>query len=108
MKSVVRYRVTEHDLTPEKKKQAESEVRYREAGREPAPEKKKQAKSAVRYRVTEHEPAPEKKKQAKSAIIWDAFMEHWDELTDFTFYQAEYDEERQKVKIRKKAMWKLK
>ena len=48
------------------------------------------------------------KKKAESAVIWDAFMEHWDELTDFTFYQAEYDEERQKVKIRKKAMWKLK
>ena len=48
------------------------------------------------------------KKKAESEVIWDAFMEHWDELTDFTFYQAEYGEERQKVKIRKKAMWKLK
>ena len=52
--------------------------------------------------------SPEKKKQAESEVIWDVFMEHWDELTDFIFYQAEYDEERQKVKIRKKAMWKLK
>lgn len=65
-------------------------------------------KSEVRYRATGHDPTPGKKKQAKSEVIWDAFMEHWDELTDFTFYQIEYDEERQKVKIRKKVMWKLK
>ena len=39
--------------------------------------------------------------------IWDALMEHRSELTDFTFYQAEYDEEEQQIKIRKKVMWKL-
>ena len=40
-------------------------------------------------------------------MIWDALMEHRSELTDFTFYQAEYDEEEQQIKIRKKVMWKL-
>ena len=40
--------------------------------------------------------------------IWDALMKHKEELTDFTFYQAEYDEEAdQKIYIRKKAIWKL-
>ena len=33
---------------------------------------------------------------------------HKEELTDFTFYQAEYNEEEQKIKVRKKATWKLK
>ena len=40
--------------------------------------------------------------------IWEALMGHKEELTDFTFYQAEYNEEEQKIKVRKKATWKLK
>lgn len=40
--------------------------------------------------------------------IVEALLDHIDELTDFIFYQAEYDSELQKIKIRKKSFWELK
>ncbi len=35
-------------------------------------------------------------------------LDHAEELIDFTFYQAEYDDEAQKIRIREKTWWKLK
>lgn len=35
-------------------------------------------------------------------------LDHADELIDFTFYQAEYDSETQRIKVRKKSFWELK
>lgn len=40
--------------------------------------------------------------------IMEKLLDHADELTDFTFYQAEYDDASQKIKIRKKMGWNLK
>ena len=37
----------------------------------------------------------------------DKLIKHKDELSDFTFYQAEYSAEEQKIKIRKKKFWRL-
>ena len=42
------------------------------------------------------------KKQILAKLI-----KHKDELSDFTFYQAEYSAEEQKIKIRKKKFWRL-
>lgn len=39
--------------------------------------------------------------------VMEKLLEHADELTDFTFYQAEYDDEEQSFTIRKKRVWKL-
>ena len=39
--------------------------------------------------------------------ILDKLIKHKDELSDFTFYQAEYSAEEQKIKIRKKKFWRL-
>lgn len=39
--------------------------------------------------------------------IVEALLDHADELTDFAFYQAEYDSESQKIKVRKKSFWEL-
>jgi hypothetical protein len=38
--------------------------------------------------------------------IWKKLQEHKTELTDFTFYQAEYDDMEQRLVIRKKGLWK--
>ena len=40
--------------------------------------------------------------------IMKKLLEHTDEYGDFVFYQAEYDDEKQVVNIRKKSLWKLK
>lgn len=40
--------------------------------------------------------------------IMEKLLEHADTLTDFTFYQAEYDDESQSIIVRQKASWKLK
>lgn len=37
----------------------------------------------------------------------DKLLENKKNLEDFCFYQAEYDEEKQKIVIRKKVVWKL-
>ena len=34
-------------------------------------------------------------------------IEQTEEYSDFEFYQAEYDDEKQVVNIRKKSLWKL-
>lgn len=39
--------------------------------------------------------------------IVEKLLAHADELTDFTFYQAEYDSEAQRIKIRKKEFWEI-
>ena len=39
--------------------------------------------------------------------ILNTLAKHKADLEDFTFYQAEYDEEKQEIVIRKKAFWKL-
>ncbi len=40
--------------------------------------------------------------------IMEKLLDHAEELIDFTFYQAEYDDEAQKISIREKMWWKLK
>lgn len=40
--------------------------------------------------------------------IMEMLLKHADELLDFTFYQAEYNSEEQRIKIREKSFWKLK
>lgn len=40
--------------------------------------------------------------------IMKRLLEHTDEYSDFVFYQAEYDDEKQMINIRKKSLWKLK
>lgn len=39
--------------------------------------------------------------------IVERLLAYAEELPDFTFYQAEYDDEEQKINIRKKALWKF-
>lgn len=39
--------------------------------------------------------------------IMDKLIKHKDELSDFTFYQAEYAADEQKIRIRKKDVWRL-
>lgn len=40
--------------------------------------------------------------------VVDALLKHRDKIEDFAFYQAAYDEDEQKIVIRKKGMWELK
>lgn len=40
--------------------------------------------------------------------VVEMLLDHADELMDFSFYQAEYDSEAQRIKIRQKSFWELK